>query len=175
MSNQEEPVFTIWWDNDHFDVDENLELLKHSSLTFNKPYVINFLRCCDFDLLDYDKWNDTWQIKKTDDIYFPIEDEGTGFTILFNLIGYVLTGKDLLIMENSFCRQLPSTLWKEIKNAFERRKATCKWMSPIDVRPYLKCAVNPLGDCNNCPHFKPLHNQIIIFSINDIKHYCLSD
>lgn len=161
-------MFKIFWNGDKFEVEQgsifDLEDLHWYALKeeANKIKIVEFLKRSGFDLIDYICYPDNQvSIVKTIEVCLPLEVNGTGFNILFHLLGYVLTNKSLEIVENSFKRSLHPNLWKVVKDALTTDN--CIWLNPSNVRKYLKCTVNPSGDCGNCQHFETDNKQIVRF------------
>lgn len=162
-------MITLYWENNKFQTQQkpvlDIENLHWYSLRngANKIRIVSFLRQCDFDLIDYIFYPDNqFKIVKSSECCIPVEDEGTGFNILFHLCGYILIGRDLTIVESSIKPLLHPVLCEAIKEALTNTE-DCAWLSPKDVRSYLKCAMNPSGDCGDCQHFESDKKQIIKF------------
>ena len=86
---------------------------------------------------------------------FTLQQQGTGFNICFNLIGYTLAasslGLPLRIYGGSFCGQLHTLLYKSLVDYFTSENinvyAKCPYFADSQ---YLKCTVNPAIPCKQC-------------------------
>lgn len=155
----------------------------------HKTVVTEFLQGCDFQLIGYEH-DGGFKIKKSEEVFFDIADEGTGFNIVFNLAAIALldlktsytrnkkTGKfdkrsylfddhkninRIYVNYESIKSNLHPLLFECVKSLQARVLLRCRFLSPEDVRQYLKCFVNPLGDCRTCHHFESDGNEIIQF------------
>lgn len=156
------------------------------ALLQNKTVVTEFLQRCDFQLIGYE-YDDGFKIQKSEEICFDIADEGTGFNIVFNLAAIALLNLKTSYTKNKKTGKfdVKSYLFDDHKNIdriyidsksikpnlhpllFERISESmglqCGFLNPKDVRKYLKCTVNPSGDCGTCQHFESDGNRIIRF------------
>lgn len=152
----------------------------------NEALVTEFLQRCDFQLIAYKDY-DGFKIQKSEDVFLDIADEGSGFNIVFNLAAIALLETKTSYIKNNKTDKFDVVryLFDDHKNVdriyidsksvkpnlhpllFERIKEymgmQCRFLSSKDVRHYLKCAVNPLGNCETCQHFKSDNNRIIHF------------
>jgi hypothetical protein len=84
-----------------------------------------------------------------------MEQQGTGFNICFNLIGYAVAanslGLALRIYGGSFQGCLHPLLYKALENCFPSEGIDVYKQCPYFVdSPYLKCTVNPTTPCKQC-------------------------
>jgi hypothetical protein len=174
----------LTWDGSRFvcedkKVQNYISIAASFALLQNKTVVTEFLQRCDFQLIGY-KYDNGFKIQKSEEVFLDIADEGTGFNILFNLaaISYIKnkkTGKfdvrfylfsdhknidRIYINSASIKSNLHPLLFDRISKNMGLR---CKFLSPKDVRVYLKCAVNPSGNCGTCCYFEPDENGVIQF------------
>jgi hypothetical protein len=101
-------MLKLYWKNGKFNIQDNLiPFIEYDHLyalrkDANRLRIVSFLQQCDFQLIDYFFCqNGEIKVVKSLNCCIPLEDEGTGFNILFHLLGYILTGKELKIVENS--------------------------------------------------------------------------
>lgn len=157
-------MYKLLWDRNKFQTEQYLTALHWIALKKedNRIKIVNFLNQCRFTFTDYIcSENNEVFIVKSEDCTLCIEDEGTGFNIMFHLLGYILTGENIEVVDNSIVRYLHPNLYRIVKETLTENN--CTWLSPGESRMYLKCAVNPLGDCNTCEHFEPDNNQKVVF------------
>ncbi len=122
----------------------------------NKRSIVDFLRGCGFDLLDFCVGIDgDLKIIKTPDWHSSLQDEGTGFALALRLAGILLSERDPVLREEDF-RGLHPVLWNALKKEILRdsNKKECVYLAPLDVRFFLKCAVSPSSTCEDCSLFK---------------------
>ena len=86
---------------------------------------------------------------------FTIKEQGTGFDICFNLIGYAVAvnnlGLTLRIYGGSFQCCLHPLLYKALTDYFQNESIDAYKKCPYFANsPYLKCTVNPAISCKQC-------------------------
>lgn len=191
MTNTQLTEIKLSWNGKNF-ICEDKTIENHISFkTFfvllqNKTLVVEFLQRCDFQLVGYE-FDNGFKIQKSEEVFFDITDEGTGFNIVFNLAAIALLDLKTSYTRNKKTGKLDkqSYLFDDHKNIdriyidsksikphlhpllFERicesMGLQCGFLNPKDVREYLKCTVNPSGDCGTCQHFESDGNRIIQF------------
>ena len=154
----------LTWDGSQFvcedkKVQNYISIAASFALLQNKAVVTEFLQRCDFQLIGY-KYDNGFKIQKSEEVFLDIADEGTGFNILFNLAAISYTKNRIYINSASIKSNLHPLLFDRISKNMGLR---CKFLSPKDVRVYLKCAVNPSGNCGTCCYFEPDENGVIQF------------
>lgn len=161
------------WDGSQFvcedkKVQNYISIAASFALLQNKAVVTEFLQRCDFQLIGY-KYDNGFKIQKSEEVFLDIADEGTGFNIVFNLAAiaqlecFFEDHKNIdriYINSKSIKSNLHPLLFDRISKNMGLR---CKFLSPKDVRVYLKCAVNPSGNCGTCCYFEPDENGVIQF------------
>ena len=87
---------------------------------------------------------------------FTMKDQGIGFNICLNLIGYAIATRnsdmELRIYSGSFQQALHPLLYKTLRGSFDQTRLSNVYKDCLysTNSAYLKCTVNPMVSCNKC-------------------------
>lgn len=138
-----------------------------TAIISNKDFITKFLKGCDFQLMGYRLNNNNFDIEIMEGVFIQLKDEGTGFIALFYLLGLLKKYESIAVIKSSVRGLFHPTLLEALESleSLDSNRAECTYISPLDVRHFLKCAINPSENCEKCldytPAFLPLSISFI--------------